>query len=76
MRCPACFGTGHRPLTSEWIGHRLLVRMGPPCQDCGGTGIAHCCDGLTACNDAPEHDTPTRRSPAARASIDITEKKS
>jgi hypothetical protein len=50
--------------------------MGPPCQDCGGTGIAHCCDGLTACNDPPEHNTPIRRSRAARISIDITEKKS
>jgi hypothetical protein len=22
-----------------------------PCPDCGGTRVAHCCDGLTACND-------------------------
>ena len=22
-----------------------------PCPDCGGTMVAHCCDGLTACND-------------------------
>ena len=22
-----------------------------PCPDCGGTQVAHCCDGLTACND-------------------------
>jgi predicted metal-binding protein len=22
-----------------------------PCPDCGGTRVAHCCDGLTACDD-------------------------
>jgi hypothetical protein len=22
-----------------------------PCPDCGGTMVANCCDGLTACND-------------------------
>jgi hypothetical protein len=27
-----------------------------PCPDCGGTQVAHCCDGLTACNDPPEPD--------------------
>ena len=25
-----------------------------PCPDCGGTMVAHCCDGLTACNDPVE----------------------
>jgi hypothetical protein len=25
-----------------------------PCPECGGTQVAHCCDGLTACNDPPE----------------------
>jgi hypothetical protein len=24
-----------------------------PCPDCGGTRVAHCCDGLI-CNEAPE----------------------
>src|SRR3712207_2254172 len=23
-----------------------------PCPDCGGTMVAHCCDGLTACHQA------------------------
>lgn len=67
MRCPTCFGTGRGPVTGEWIGHRLQTRMGPPCEDCGGTGAAHCCDGLTACNDSPEPDSravaPSRRAP-------------
>jgi hypothetical protein len=34
-----------------------FVRNGPalePCPDCGGTMVAHCCDGLTACNDPVE----------------------
>lgn len=33
MRCPPCHGTG---------------KIGPnpvPCDDCGGTGIVHCCEG-------------------------------
>jgi hypothetical protein len=25
-----------------------------PCPECGGSQVAHCCDGLTACNDPPE----------------------
>jgi hypothetical protein len=25
-----------------------------PCPDCGGSQVAHCCDGLSACNDPPE----------------------
>jgi hypothetical protein len=38
--------------TCQWAGRRGFVR-GPrgdndmiPCPDCGGTGIAHCCDGI------------------------------
>lgn len=27
---------------------RLMV-----CEDCGGSGFSHCCEGLTACNDDP-----------------------
>lgn len=41
MRCEACHGTG----TPD--------RSGTPCDDCGGSGVGHCCDGLTACNDFP-----------------------
>lgn len=45
-----------------------------PCPDCGGTIVAHCCDGLTACNDlvaeALDADTATNDStrslPASR----------
>jgi len=28
-----------------------------PCPDCGGTQVAHCCDGLTACNDPVGSET-------------------
>ena len=30
-----------------------------PCPDCGGTQVAHCCDGLTACNDPVPPDVMT-----------------
>ncbi len=39
MRCNFCDGTGLRV-------------QGPtpvPCAECGGCGVAHCCDGLQAC---------------------------
>ncbi len=41
MRCEPCHGTG-------WVGHGM---GGDTCGDCGGSGIVHCCEGLTACND-------------------------
>jgi hypothetical protein len=31
-----------------------------PCPDCGGAMVAHCCDGLTACNDPVEEMKRTR----------------
>jgi hypothetical protein len=39
MRCNFCDGTGMRPQ-----GAVLL-----PCPECGGCGVAHCCDGIQAC---------------------------
>ena len=44
MRCETCHGTG-------WTGHGM---GGDTCGECGGSGITHCCDGLTACNDPDE----------------------
>jgi hypothetical protein len=37
----------------------------PPCPECGGCGIAHCCDGLVECSaestsDGPRLGTPIR----------------
>jgi hypothetical protein len=40
--------------TCRYNNPRGFVRKGlalEPCPDCGGTMVAHCCDGLTACND-------------------------
>jgi hypothetical protein len=39
MRCNFCDGSGMRPQ-----GAVLL-----PCPECGGCGVAHCCDGIQAC---------------------------
>lgn len=36
MNCSACFGTGVRETAYQ---HE-------PCQECGGYGVQHCCDGL------------------------------
>ena len=40
MICGTCHGGGSR--------------LGAPCPECHGSGITYCCDGLTACNDAPD----------------------
>jgi hypothetical protein len=37
-----------------------------PCPDCGGTMVAHCCDGLTACNEAIDLRAENPDSPAAQ----------
>lgn len=61
MRCEKCQGTGR--LTYDQMPHPKPTEFGStwPCVDCGGSGTAHCCDGLTACNDPPEEDGgPTR----------------
>ena len=52
MRCERCRGTG-KVLDGVWW-HRQAV----PCPDCGGCGLAHCCDGLTAANETPEPEPP------------------
>ena len=41
MRCHLCEGSGMRP------SPRGLT----PCPECGGCGVAHCCDGLVACGE-------------------------
>lgn len=50
MRCERCKGKGW--LVHDPYGNRL------PCSDCGGCGVAHCCDGLTAANETPEPEPP------------------
>ncbi len=46
MRCPICHGTGR--LTYQMfdrIGRVDHVYTQLPCSTCGGSGVAHCCDG-------------------------------
>jgi hypothetical protein len=53
MRCETCHGTGtvvapatldeeQRGLNDIWAGDPYPF----PCPDCGGCGVAHCCEGL------------------------------
>ena len=41
MRCNLCNGSGMRPSPGGLA----------PCPECGGCGVAHCCDGLVACGE-------------------------
>lgn len=46
MLCPACRGTGRmvvRGARRYRAGRRIDIFL---CEDCGGMGFAHCCDGL------------------------------
>lgn len=46
MRCNFCDGSGLKP-----------TELGPqPCEECGGCGVAHCCDGLQACCEIEAED--------------------
>ena len=61
MRCEPCLGTGKAFIAergvigafsfSEWLAH-----MNKPCRDCGGSGIAHCCEGDQAQPEPPERE--------------------
>jgi hypothetical protein len=63
MICEVCHGTGKRlnPALSLDRSPLAGLRGNPkglpllvPCEDCGGSGVAHCCDGLRAQpEDAP-----------------------
>ena len=41
MRCEICNGTGMQRASGVAV----------PCVECGGCGVAHCCDGLQACGE-------------------------
>lgn len=60
MRCETCQGTGrvprHPPELRAYGGAWLTEEK--PCPECGGCGVSHCCDGLTACNDVLEPADP------------------
>lgn len=55
MRCEGCDGKGRVRLQSKdsnpdpklWIEEI-------PCPECGGCGVAHCCDGLVECDTESE----------------------
>lgn len=54
MRCETCQGIGK--VTYDQHPEPKPQPFGSvfPCPECAGSGITHCCDGLTACNDIPE----------------------
>lgn len=55
MRCKFCDGSG----LNKTAGRPQ------PCKECGGCGVAHCCDGLQACCEIePDlvQDEPNRES--------------
>jgi hypothetical protein len=58
MICAACEGRGFCRYGGEWTdfpGALLMggcVRVLEICHDCGGSGVAHCCEGLIA-NETP-----------------------
>lgn len=57
MRCERCQGIGkltYDQLTPQEKGYMDQFGSVFPCPDCGGCGISHCCDGLTAENDCGE----------------------
>lgn len=54
MRCESCQGSGRKRPYEH--GADMPKEAWEPCEDCGGTGSAHCCEGMIA-NDAPEGRT-------------------
>jgi len=40
MMCEECHGTGFHRERGDWWCVEL------PCEECGGSGISYCCDGL------------------------------
>jgi len=59
MNCPACHGKGweYGPSISHEFPDGTVIATADlrkkPCEECGGTGIIHCCDGL---REQPEED--------------------
>lgn len=69
MICPTCHGRGFVPshLNARREG-RYTVHF--VCEDCGGSGIAHCCEGLQSQPDleaGPGHPTNSSRPQAEDA---------
>lgn len=51
MICETCHGFGR--VKPHERGADVPKDALEPCADCGGTGVAHCCEGLI-CNDPPD----------------------
>lgn len=65
MRCERCHGDGlaresvtliREPILGSTTVFTENMNYLIPCPDCGGSGISHCCDGLTACNEVEESE--------------------
>lgn len=53
MRCKCADSEtpGFVTYSAPYIAPDLYTVSLVPCPDCGGTQVAHCCDGLTAANE-------------------------
>ena len=62
MRCETCFGIGETLIDREGqpVNRLRDAAMMIPCPDCGGSGLAHCCEGDSACNQTEAPDGPPR----------------
>lgn len=59
MRCEKCEGSGlHARAGDAHPKNSGIYFRDVPCYDCGGSGVAHCCDGLTAENDLEFEPSP------------------
>ena len=70
MLCEICRWSGRRGFVRAPRGrsdddHSSLI----PCPDCGGTGIAHCCDGICAQPAAAVTGEPGRNGTAHHETI-------
>jgi hypothetical protein len=54
MICERCHGAGVMPEGTSKYSEVLPPALPLPCDECGGSGVAHCCEGLRAQpEDAP-----------------------
>lgn len=58
MRCGHCHGSGKEPRKDVNGTSRYTDE---PCCECGGSGIAHCCDGICEQPDGTSNNRPSLR---------------
>lgn len=58
MICERCHGTGHEKHLMVYFWHSWWENK--PCPECGGSGIASCCDAAGSAQPEPasKEDTP------------------